>query len=599
VGGLDDVELTLVNNMAAVERLRSWLGNRRPINALGLDTETGGFDRRRDALRLVQVGDGKHGWAIPWDRWGGVFEDIVKLWDGKWILHNAPFDISFLDREGVVIPRHKIDDTMTLARINEPLFSMALKSQAARHIDAASGGLQAELAGTKWTWANVPIDYGPYWQYGALDPVLTYKLFEHHYPIAMAQASKAYDLELAVQWVTQRMERYGAHVDREFSKQKMDDFIAYCVSVEKWCWNTYGVKPGSNQAIAEILRRDGHDLIKQTAKGATSLDADVLEDIDHPLAKAVLQRRQLQKLASTYLKHFVDDADENDLLHPSINTLGAKTSRMSISDPSAQNLPRHGTSKAGDTVRSAWTTRYDDGAMLMCDFSQIEARLMAHYAADQGMISAFTSGGDFFVNLARTIFQDDTITKKDPRRQIVKNATYADLYGAGTRKFALTAGISEQAAREFMQRRNSLYPGVKRFQDTIGQLAAQRQMETGEAFVNSPFTGRRYVAEAGRAYALVNYVTQGGAAEIMKMKIVEMDAAGLGNWMVIPVHDEILMDVPGEHVRDAAETVRKIMNDDTLLSVPITAEVSYGKSWGSKTDWPIDEPTGMFWNAAA
>lgn len=583
--GLDSVKLHLVNTMDEVIKLHSWLGERRPVHALGLDTETGGFNRRSDALRLVQVGDGMHGWAIPWERWGGVFEDIFRRWDGRWILHNAPFDRAFLKREGVELPWSRIDDTMTMARINEPTYSMALKTQAARHVDSAAGGLQNELHGTSWTWANVPITYKPYWLYGALDPVLTYKLFEYHHPITQRDAPEAYDLEMAVLAVTSRMEEYGAHVDRPLAAETYAKFMEFCKTVESWTVENYNVKPGSNAAVIKILEEAGFEFTKATASGAKALDADVLGDIDHPLAQAVLQRRQLQKMATTYLRHYVDDADENDLMHPSINTLGARTSRMSMSEPNLQNLPRHGTSRAGEVVRNCINTRYEGGSLVMCDFDQIEARLLAHCADDSAMIGAFTSGGDFFVNLARQIFQDDTITKKDPRRQVTKNATYATLYGSGVRKFALTAGISESQARDFMLRWGALYPGVRRFQDMVGRTAAENREATGEPFVRSPFTNRKYVGERGKEYALVNYMIQGGAAEIMKRKLVEMDSAGLGEWMVVPVHDEIICDVPAAHIQDAAQIMKKVMNDVDLLKVPLTASVSRGTSWGVKRDF--------------
>jgi DNA polymerase I len=587
MSGLDDVKLHFVNSMEEVEKLRTWLGDRRPVNALAFDLETSGLDRQKDVIRLAQIGDGVHGWAIPWDRWGGVLEDVVRLWEGDWIGHNViSFDIPFLKREGIEMPRHRVHDTMPMARINEPQYSMALKSQTARHVDASAGGLQAELAGTTWTWATVPVDYEPYWLYGALDPVLAYKLFEYHYPIIQRDAPKAYDLELAVLWVTQAMEKYGAHVDRTAAAEHKKRFEAYCKTVEDWCMEHYKVKPGSNASIIEILANEGFSFDKRTKSGAAALDAEVLQHIDHPLAQAVLNRRQLQKMASTYLRFYVEEADENNLVHPSINTLGAKTSRMSMSNPNAQNLPRQGTSKAGDVVRRCFTTRYgDEGTLIMCDFEQIEARLLAHYANEDAMITAFKGDDDFFTTLARQIFVDDTIVKKDPRRQVTKNATYAILYGAGIAKFAKTAQITEAQARDYMTRWNALYPGVPRFQQDIYNTASENKIATGDAFVRSPFTGRKYVADDNKIYSLVNYTVQGGAAELMKMKLVELDAAGLGEWMVVPVHDEIIIDAPKEHAKDIVRVLQEVMNDDKLLNVPIAAAVSHGPNWADKSDW--------------
>lgn len=588
--GLDDVELTLVNSMHEVSNLHRWLGERRPKHGLGIDLETSGLDKRRDIIRLAQIGDGQHGWAIPWDNWSGVLRDVVKVWDGDWIFHNGiNFDIPFLRREGIELPQHKVHDTMVMARINEPHMPMALKSQTARHIDAAAGSLQAELSGSGFTWATVPIEYEPYWLYGALDPVLAYKLFEHHYPIVQAEAPKAYDLERSVIWITQRMERYGAHVDRQFATEKLQEFRGLCIELEQWCMTHYGIKPGSKEGVLGVLKDAGFSIVKQTKSGATSLDAEVLEEIDHPLADAVLNHRRLQKMASTYLRFYVDEADDNDLLHPSINTLGARTSRMSMDSPNLQNLPRHGTTKAGDMIRSCVTTRYDGGSLVMCDFSQIEMRLLANFANDQNMITAFKSPGDFFINLAQQIFQDETIDKKDPRRQITKNAGYSKIYGAGIRKFAITAGVSEEQAREFLHRFDTLYPGVKRFQDEIINLAMKRKTETGDAFARSPMTGRRFVADSGKEYALVNFIVQGTAAEILKMKLLELDAAGLGEFMMAPVHDEVICDVPPDRVDEVARTLHVTMNDSKLLNVPLEAAVSTGTSWGSKSDYIFQE----------
>jgi DNA polymerase-1 len=235
-------------------------------------------------------------------------------------------------------------------------------------------------------------------------------------------------------------------------------------------------------------------------------------------------------------------------------------------------------------IRSCITTRYDGGSLVMCDFSQIEARLLAHYAQETAMIEAFKSGRDFFTVLARQIFDDTSIGKNDPRRQITKNATYATLYGSGIRKFAVTAGITEETARNFMQKWKTLYPGVARLTNDLINTAVQRQRDTGVAYVRSPFTGRRYVADAGKEYALVNYVTQGGAAELFKMKLIQLDAAGLGDFMMAPVHDEILLDVPKDSINDVVKVLRDTMNDDEMLLVPIEAVVSTGPSWGEKTE---------------
>lgn len=602
---LDNIDLTLVNSMEEVGNLLRWLGEGRPYHALGLDLETTGLDTFNDRIRLAQVGDHRRGWAIPWDQWNGVIHDIVSRWDGDYILHNAPFDLHFLDRSGIVVPRSRVHDTMIQSKIREPNMSATLKNQSSRHVDAAAAGLQTTLQGTAWTWETVPIDYEPYWLYGALDPVLTYMLHDFHYPKVMAESPRAYEIEMAVLWIADGMRRYGTHVDGEWVNEKYAKFTEYCGDVERWCRDEYNVSPGSNQAIINILTSEGASFEKKTKSGALALDKDVLEGIDHPLAKAVYGRRQAQKMTSTYLKFYRERADSDGLIHPSFNTLGAKTSRMSCSDPNLQNLPRLGTSVFGDVVRNCINTRWgrpwdsfdehltalerathpESGALIMCDYSQIEMRILAHFANDPTMIDAFTGGGDFFVNLARQLFHDETINKKDPRRQITKNAGYATIYGSGVRKFSQTAGIPESQGREFMARWNNLYPGVKAFQTGIINDAVSLYQEHGIAFTHSPLTGRRFIAEPSKEYALVNYLIQGVAAEINKIKLIELDAAGVGQWMMATIHDEVILDVPGDHVSEVVGVLLDVMNDNDMLRVPILAEASFGERWGRKNGW--------------
>ena len=588
----DNLSLHLVNSIDEVLKLKSWLGSRDAQDVIGVDTETTGLER--DArVRLVQIGGRTSGWAIPWDGWWGVFKDVVDHYDGMYVTHNGPFDIPKLKRQGVDIPRSRIRDTMVMSRVLEPHMSMALKSQTARHVDADAAAGQEQLskaigARGEFTWETVPITFGPYWQYGALDPVLTVHLHDRHWPLVQAECPAAYDLETSVLWTLEKMEDYGAHIDVPYAREKYESFLKYCEQAEKWIWDNYKVKAGSNPAIIQCLERDGYVFTKGTASGAKALDKEVLSEcLDHPLARTVLQRRQLQKLATTYFRHFIGEADTDDCIHPQINSLGARTSRMSMSSPNLQNLPRKSErNPAATTVRNAITTRYDDGGtLLMCDFDQIEMRGMAFISGDRGLTNAFLGEDDFFVALAREIFEDPTLEKKDPRRQITKNAGYAKIYGAGVAKFSLTAGIPYQRADAVLRRWNDLYPGTGAYAKRVENEAYANHRSEGIAYIRSPFDNRRLVADYNKVYALVNYSIQQLAGAVFKSKLLALDAAGLDRFMVVPVHDEIVLDVPNSDVPDVVATLRNIMNDaETFAPIPISASVSHGKRWGEKAD---------------
>lgn len=588
---LAGVTLGVVDSWDSAVDFMNWLSSGQRTH-LAVDTETTGLALNNgDRIRMVQVGWTDAGWAIPWHTYRGLFEEVLRRFTGRYVQHNAKFDQTATGNQGpeVTMPRHRVDDTAILAHLVEPHMPRALKSQAGRHVDPAAAGasrlLDEAMHNAGWTWGTVPVIFGPYWQYGALDPVFNAFLFEHHKPIVDARCPQAYDLELAIQWIAMDMERRGVHVDRDFARHTEKRFLDEAGFLKKQVEEEFGCSIGSIPQLVKRFQDDGVELWARTEKGAFQLTAEVLRSLSHPLAPMVLRYRRLGKLASTYLRHFAEDADADDLMHPSINTLGARTGRMSMDSPNLQNLPRRSESNVeANTVRNVITTRYDDGTLLMCDFDQIEMRLLAHLSGDAGLRAAFDGPDDFFVTLAREIYRDPALAKSDPRRSVTKNVGYAQIYGAGLVKLAATAGVPVDQVEVVKQRFNQLYPGVRRFQKQVEDRAWARSREAGEPYVMSPITGRHHVADRGKVYALVNYLIQGTAAEVFKLALLRLDAAGFGDFMTVPVHDEIVLDVPAEVRDDAIQALRETMNDAEGFRVPITASVAAGVRWGEKKE---------------
>lgn len=601
---LGNARAHLVQSTDDAADLLRWLSTKTEI---ALDTETTGLDHDLDHPRLVQIGDAMDGWAVPFERWAGVIDDVAKRFQGIYRMHNAPYDHTMLVNGGITLPRHKIKDTRLMAHVLSSTGSLALKNLAQRYVDPRAAAAQQELDDALgrhggWTWRTVPVTFQPYWTYGALDPILTYRLCDQLEPLVMHEAPLSYQLEMAVTWVCERMARKGAKIDREYTATYAEELTNYVAQVEQWCKSYYNLSPGSSDAVIEILQRDGAVFTKRTKGGALSLDKEVLNGIDHPLAGAVLGRRQAQKIVSTYLRHYLDSSTRDGRVHPSINTVGGsaknpfepggtkgvRTGRMSMDEPNLQNVPVR--TKEGKRIRNCFVADVDH-QWIKCDFDQIEMRLFAHLAGDDALINTFRGGGDIFLNATREIFADNEIAKGDVRRQHVKNGFYAKLYAAGVEQFARTAGIRNQVgdldlpvASAFLIRLDQMYPGIRSFQREIETLARSRRNAEGEAYVRSPLTQRKHTADEGREYALVNYMVQGAAGEILKMKMLEVDQAGLGQFMTIPVHDEIDLDVPRNQLADVLVTLSDVMNDTTLLSVPVTATISVGDRWGEVKD---------------
>lgn len=579
-----DLKLTLVRSLDDASALKRWLSQERSY--LGVDTETGGLRWWCQDLRLVQLGDARRAWAVPAAEWGGLVKELLTSYEGPMVMHNAKFDGHFIERHlGIKLPWDRVHDTRVAAHLLEARTSTALKNLSVRYVDqhAASGQdrLKQAMHDGGWDWGTVPVDLEAYWAYGALDAALTSALADVLLPRVLQHPDlrRVYDLELACQRAVSRMEERGIRCDLEYTELKREEFRTYCDRSRDWAKKTYDVNIGSSRQVADALVRQGAPLTKRTATGQLALDADILRSVDHELARTTLTVRQLEKLTATYLDTFLDLEDDG-YLHASVNILGARTGRMSISEPPLQTLPRdHDENPAAVAVRNALMAS-EDHKLVLIDFDQIEQRLLAHFAHDEGMMKAFARGGDFFTTMAQQIYDDHSLVKSDPRRQLTKNAAYAKAYGAGPAKFALTAGIPEEGARAFLDAYDTTFPGVRAFQRAVERTAKERLETEGEGYVHSPI-GRRHVADNGQEYKLVNYLIQGTAADVLKRKIVDLDLKGLGDYMVLPVHDEIVLDVPDDEDFDAVvKEAEETMQETTDFRVPLTVGVKIVARWG-------------------
>jgi DNA polymerase-1 len=593
---LDGIQVHLVDDVETAYECKRWLST---LNKVAVDSESTGLDKDTDYARIVQFGDARQSYVVPIDNpgWAGLAVELMTTFEGTFVAHNLVYDDAMLKNAiGVGFPQSRSHDTRLKAHVLESTHSLALKNLAKRHVDPRAGMLQDQLgealgSGGGWTWATVPITYEPYWSYAGMDTILTYQLDDYLDPRVRAEAPRSYELELAVAWVAERMERRGVLVDRDYTERFASELSRYVEEAEAWCRSHYDIYPGSNRDVVRVLQGEGIEFTKYTNGGAISVDKEVLGSLSHPLAQTVLGRRQAQKMVTTYLMNYLTMSERDGRIHPSINTVGGtgqnpfepggssgvRTGRMSMSNPNLQNVPIRG--RSGKKLRRCFVAG-EGNVWIKCDADQIEMRGMAHMAGDQRMIDAFTSEGDFFVNIARELFADPDFQKADPRRQLVKNGGYAKIYGAGIDKFSKTANVPYEEARQFMSRFDAMYPDVPRWIKQVEREALARLNDEGEAYIRSPLTGRKHVADAGKLYTLVNYVIQGTAGEILKMKMVEADQAGLGDYMLLPVHDEIDLEVPANEVEDALATLHDVMNDDQLLTVPLTWSAEVGPNWG-------------------
>lgn len=601
---LSGVQLHLVDTAQKANDFLHWLSQRRPYDALSVDTETGELpgNPRTDAfspwhgrLRLVQVGDGEQGWSILWDEWKGVFYEGMDKFDGPIICHNIAFEARwFAVQSRWELPWHRAHDTMIMAHIIDPLGSGALKRLAALHVDSRAVALQetldTELAKNGWTWGTVPIDFQPYWSYGALDCILTTRLWEMFYKQCGPDGpySRPYELEMATRRIVTRMELNGARIDLDYSQRKFDELTTYSDSVKTWAKQTYGgTSITSNQQLVRLFESLGAQITEFTPTGQKSCTKDQLKmlmldenkEIAN-LADVALKQRKADKLANTYFSNFLTESS-NGIVHPSVRTLGARTSRMSITNPALQTLP-----KGDNVVRRAFIPKDDEHVIVTSDLDQVEFRMFASLSQDPNLIGLFNladaTGSDPFTEIGREVYQDPSMQKSDKRRGLIKSMVYGRLYGAGVAKQAITAGVHEFQMKNTSDAFDGRFPGMAFFQKQIEDVGMRRTRAEGQGYVYT-WTGRRLPCDDNRVYTLVNYLIQGGAAEVFKSNLVKLDQADLTELLIVPVHDEIVLNAPRKDAEEIKRIVKECMTTTEGWAVPLTADVDGPlENWGDK-----------------
>jgi DNA polymerase-1 len=572
----------------AMEMFR-WLSAERVITFDTETTDTAVFspDFR---VRLVQFGTVDDAWVIEMDRWRGLVANVFDRYEGRLVAHNARFDILALAHEGIEVPWRQVDDTMIALRLAEPTESAALKAACDRHVSSASSTGQKILSEAfrrqKWDWATVPIDFPAYLYYAAADTVLTARLYESDV-VQRGLASPVYALEMQTRAVCAGMERTGFRVNLDTCASWSRKLGEESDEIKARCESLYGVAVTSTASLSHWFLSEDEarpHLLNRTPGGKVSVDRETLERIVHyctgpakTLAAEALQVRKADKVNGTYFRNFMWMSDGDGLLHPQIETIAARTGRMSVRDPALQTLPKHSPDPAYKAVRQAVIPLDTGQTILSCDFNQIELRLLSSLSRDPGLIGAFVdadaAGSDFFTEMARTLYAEPGFTKGDPRRNVVKTYMYAAAYGAGVEKMAITAGLPVAQIHEVKGGMADRFPGFFRFSTESQHLA-----ESNSLWVETSY-GRRLKVDGHRVYTACNAIIQGTAADVMKQAIVGLAQAGLEPMMLLPVHDEIVLSVPVDDLDEVKHIVSRTMaNAD--FTVPLTADSASGDTWG-------------------
>ncbi len=539
---------------------QEWLLYRRR-DRLAVDTETTGLDPWHDKLRLVQFGDLETGWALPYPEERGLIEYVLDL-GMPLVFHHAKFDTQFFHNAG--LPADTLaDDTKIMLHLLDSSSSTSLKENACHRFGEEYGEgeqlLHQAMKKNKWTWSTVPKDLPEYWMYAALDTILTARLDEQVRPLVEQMYPELYQMEIMVTDVIARAERRGMQIDVDYIAGQSAKLFAEIEEI-KWRWPLTNLN--SPTQVGEILEADGFKLAR-TKTGKPRVTAEDLEAIDHPLAKDVVAFRQASKSRETYFENFLEMAVDGRI-HPTINTIGPRTGRMSSERPNLQNVPR------GSEVRPSFTAS-PGCTLLSADYAQIEYRIFASIANEPQMIEAFLAGKDLHAETARIVYGHEP---EPEERSTAKNANFATLFCAGIERFAETAGIPIPEARDFREKYEERFPGVKKFVQAVIKYTQANGMAVDTAY------GRRCPVDSDHIYAGVNYMIQGTAADVLKQAIVRVGESEWDEYFILPVHDELIFDVPNELVAELEADLPDLMEERERFAVPLTIETKRQYRWG-------------------
>ncbi len=398
-------------------------------------------------------------------------------------------------------------------------------------------------------------------------------------------------IEMPLAPILAAMEEAGVLVDPKVLAGLSDELARDILALDQEIHELAGghaFNIASTKQLADVLF-DDMGLPAPPRRGKTkarSTAADVLEGLaaDYPIARKILDYRELTKLKSTYidaLPHQINAADGR--IHTTFNPTGSATGRLSSSDPNLQNIPIR--TETGRRIRGAFIA--PKGSLLLgADYSQIELRVLAHVSGDKTLLEAFGKGEDIHTRTAAEVFGVPPMMVGPEERRRAKAVNFGIVYGLSPFGLSNQLGIPQKEAKAYIDAYLELYSGVKKYMDSTIRQARK------DGYVKTMFGRRRPVTDldsknpSARGFAeriAINSPIQGAAADLIKLAMIEVDrslrAEKLKSRLLLQVHDELLLEVPTDEVEPVSALVKRAMEEVHPLAAPLVAEVKTGQNW--------------------
>jgi len=517
--------------------------------------------------------DGEVCWY--WSDW-----EVAKLLTiPHFVAHNGITDLRKLQAWGFKIDESwLLWDTQLIAHvIDSSLKQYGLKALAKNQLGIEYPSYQ-DITGkgkSHVTLKDVPSELVA--EYNAMDCYATYKLYESQ----VKQLTKDTDildttyyqkLEKPVQPIFYGMEQKGITVDLAYLRDLKDTLEAQIMAVKLPILNELGnVNLNSPKQLLEALNAKQ---IQPTLKGKPSTDKRALEPLkNHLLVSGLLKYSELSTLLSSFVYPYLERAQGNEatiVVHPRFNQCGTRTGRPSCANPNLLQIPRR--TDNGKLVRRMFVAR--SGQLFGdCDFGQIEPRVLAHLSKDPVLCEMFNNGVDF-----HTFTAERLSISRDRAKVLNLSVGYRATYKSVSQQLKCSWRDAEQQIEQWW----SLFPHLYDWQQRLIH-------ESRQSGYCTTLLGRRIKIEAlqtsnewrreGAERQLINNITQGSAAEIMKRAMIGIAKTELKDFhLLVQVYDELLCESPNME-NDIHEVVYQ-MENAMELDVPLTVDATIGRTWG-------------------
>lgn len=595
-----DTHYQLIENITSCQQLFKKIQKQKQFC---LDTETQGLDPLSDDLVGIAIALAPHdAYYIPLSHQTQAAIDKKKvlsllqeaLLDKEMIVigHHLKFDSRVLMRAGLTW-RAKCHDTMLQDYLlDNSNHSRKLDDLVQQHLGYTMKSYQTlmdEHEGAE-NFSDLPLESACF--YACEDADLTWQLYEHFSQQLSAQSPEKKHLE-NIEWplitVLAGMENDGVYLDSSSLKKQSQTLHKEVSDIEKSIHHEAGSEFNiqSTKQLRHVLFEDlGLPIVKKTPAGQPSTNEDALQTLqsEHPIAELILRHRSLSKLISTYTDSLADKIHPNtQRIHTSYHQTGTSTGRLSSSNPNLQNIPIR--SPEGRKIRHAFCAT-PGHIILAADYSQIELRIMAHLCKEEALIQAFNHNQDIHRATASDVFHCKPENVSDEQRRQAKAINFGLIYGMSAFGLSKQLHVSRPQAQAFIDTYFSRYPKVKTMMETIRQHAQEHgyvETLTGRRMRVPNINSNNHRLKAAAERAAINAPMQGSCADIIKMAMIDIQNTlteqGALCKMIMQVHDELVFELPKDHIKAASEIIKTKMEQVITLDVPLLVNIGTAKNW--------------------